>query len=107
MVTVLGENRDGAGFLTGEETMEIEVFAGIKSVGRTEFYEALRSGMQASIIFCVDMDDFKLSEQEIVVNGETKKVKASRVIYDGTVYLIRRTYRKESGMLEMTCSEVE
>ncbi len=107
LVTVLGEKRDDDGFLQEEITAEVEIFAGIKSVGRTEYYEAFRSGIQASIIFLVDQDDFKLSEREITVDGKLKKVKASRVVYDGTSYLIRRTFRNNFGMLEMTCSEVE
>lgn len=107
LITVLGEERDAAGFLLRELTYEVEIFAGIKSVGRTEYYEAFRSGIQASIIFLVNQDDFKLSEQEIMLDGKSKKIKASKVIYDGTTYLIRRTYRNNFGMLEMTCSEVE
>lgn len=107
LVTVLGCKKNASGFQTEEKTVKITVFAEIKSVGRTEYYEAMRSGIQASIIFAVDMDDFKLSEREITMDGEKKKVKASKVIYDGTTYLIHRTYRNNFGMLEMTCREVE
>lgn len=107
LVTVLEVKKNGSGFRVGEDIEKTEVFAGVKSVGRTEYYEALRSGIQVSIIFVVDPDDFMLSEREIQADGEAKKIKASRVIYDGTTYLIRRTYRNNFGMLEMTCSEVE
>ena len=107
LVTVLGFIQDSDGFKTEEKTAEVEVFAGIKSVGRTEFYEAMRNGIQASAIFVMDSYDFKLSEHTISVGNVAKKVRASRIIHDGTIYRIARTYRKESGMLEVTCEEVE
>ena len=107
LVTVLKIIEDNSGFCTSEETVKTEVFAGIKSVGRTEYYEALRSGIEAKIIFLVDMDDFKLSERMIEVDGVQKKVSATRIIYDGTEYMIGRAYRNNFGMLEITCREVE
>lgn len=107
LVTVLNDQKDADGFCIGETIEKVEVFAGIKSVGRTEYYEALRSGIQVSIIFVVDPDDFKLSEKEIMVDGKNKKVRASKVIYEGITYLIQRTYRNNFGLLEMTCKEVE
>ena len=107
LITVLGITEDDSGFCTGEETVQTEVFAGIKSVGRTEYYEALRSGIEAKIIFLVDMDDFKLSERMIEVDGVQKKVSATKIIYDDTTYLIGRAYRNNFGMLEITCREVE
>lgn len=107
LVTVLGSEKDTDGFRTEEHTAKVEVFADIKSVGRTEYYEAVRAGMQVNIIFVVDVDDFKLSEHEIIVDGKTRKVKASKIIYDGTAYLIHRTFVKDSGLMEITCREVE
>lgn len=107
LITVTGTTRDAEGFCTGEETVVTEIFAGIKSVGRMEYYEALRSGIEAKIIFLADMDDFRMSERTIEVDGEQKKVSATRIVYDGTTYLIGRTYRNNFGMLEITCREVE
>lgn len=107
LVTVTGQEKENGGFCISENTEKVEVFAGVKSVGRTEYYEALRSGIQVSIIFIVDPEDFKLSEREIIVDDTAQKIRASKVIYDGATYLIRRTYRNNFGMLEMTCSEVE
>lgn len=107
LVTVTGRLKDNSGFQTGEETAEAEVFAGIKSVGRTEYYEAVRAGVKANIIFLVDADDFKLSEQTIEVEGAPKKVRAAKIIYDETEYLIQRIFRNNFGMLEITCGEVE
>lgn len=107
LVTVLGSEENANGFQTEERTAKVEVFAEIKSVGRMEYYEAVRAGMRVSIIFVVDADDFKLSECEITADGEIKKVKASKIIHDGTTYLIHRTYVKGSGLMEITCREVE
>lgn len=107
LVTVIGNEENKNGFQTEEHVEKVKVFAEVKSVGRTEFYEAVRAGMQVSIIFVIDADDFRLSEHEITVGGETKKVKASKIIYNGTTYLIHRTYRNHYGLLEMTCREVE
>ena len=107
LVTVLRITEDDNGFGTDEETVKTEVFAGIKSVGRTEYYEAVRTGAQVNIIFLIDADDFRMSERTVDVDGDPKRVSASRIIYDGTVYLIHRTYRNKYGMLEITCREVE
>lgn len=107
LITVLGTSKDERGFCTGENTEKVEIFAGVKSVNRMEYYEALRAGVNASIIFMVDRDDYMLSEHEIMVDGKMKKVRASKIVYDGTEYRIRRTYRNNLGMLEITCEEVE
>lgn len=102
LVTVKGyETKNG--FKTNEDTSEIEIFAGVKSVGRTEYYEALRSGMNVSFIFIVDPEDFALG----IVEFDGVKFKPSRVIYDGDVYLIRRTFKNNFGLLEMTCERME
>ena len=107
LVTVLGSDKDADGFTTEEKIKKVEVFADIKSVGRTEYYEAVRAGMNVNIIFVVDTDDFKLSEHEMDVDGAIKKVKASKIIHDGTTYLVHRTFVKDSGLMEITCREVE
>ena len=103
LVTVVGYTEDSSGFKTAEMVEEIEVFAGIKSVGRTEFYEALRNGVKASIIFVINQDDFKLADRD--VSG--KKVKATKIVHEKTTYRIIRTYMKDINMLEITCEEVE
>lgn len=107
LVTVLGSDKDADGFRTEEKIKKVEVFADIKSVGRTEYYEALRSSMKVNIIFTVDTDDFKLSEHEMNIDGTIKKIRASKIVHDGTTYLIHRTFRTDSGLMEITCREVE
>lgn len=108
LVTVTGEKRDKRGFLIEEETVKTEgIFAGIKSVRCTEFYEALRNGIKADIIFEIDRDDFKMAERSIEAGDKIKKVRASKIIHDDTEYLIHRTYINSEGKLEVTCREVE
>lgn len=106
LVTIMNTEEDDDGFRVRDDTYSVEVFASVKSVGRTEYYEALRNGIEVKIIFIVDQDDFLLSEREISAGEITKKVRATRVIYDGTTYMIKRTYRNANGLLEMTCTEV-
>lgn len=103
LITVKGYETNESGFEKIEDIKETEIFAGVKSVGRTEYYEALRSGMKVSIAFVISPDDFKLAEE--VVNG--KKIKPSKVVYEDTIYLIRRTYVKNSFEMEVMCEEVE
>lgn len=103
LITVIGEERDGRGFLKGEEVKKTEVFAEIKSAARSEFYEALRSGRKASIICCVDSDDYAMADE--MVNGRKKH--ASRLEYEGITYRIIRDYKLTGNDVEITCEEVE
>lgn len=107
LITIVSREENKGGFLVSEDIRSVEIFAGVKSVGRTEYYEALRNGIEAKIIFVVDPEDFLLSVHEIDKDGQKKEVKASRIVYDGTTYMIKRTFRNNFGMLEMTCTEVE
>ena len=103
LVTVKENKKNASGFKIGEEVSWVDIFAEVKSVGRTEFYEAARSGLKVDIIFSVNPDDFEMAA---VLVGD-RKIKPSRVIYDGTTYLIERTYKKDLHVLEITCKEVE
>lgn len=107
LLTVIGEERDRSGFVTGELVEETEIFAGKKSVSRTEFYEAIRSGRKASVIFTVDPDDLKLAWRDIQVNGSAKRVRATKVTHEGIQYRIIREYQKSPYSIELTCEEVE
>lgn len=94
VITLVGEQltgtRDADGYPVPTET-KTEIFAKVKSVRRAEFYEALRSGISATIIFEVFAHDY---------NGERK------VEYDGTHYKVERAYQTTLDRLELTCSEV-
>lgn len=103
LVTVKGNTKDRDGFVTREDISTIEIWAEEKSVGRTEYYEAMRNGLRVDTIFSVDPEDFELGT--LIVNE--KKIRATKVIYEGTTYKIERTYKSNMHSLEMTCKEVE
>lgn len=103
LVTVTGKTRDKDGFETGEETLEHEIFAEVKSVGRTEYYDALRAGVKTSLIFEVHPEDYQMG----CVVKDNEKYRPTKVIYDQTEYRIGRAYRKSMDSMELTCEEVE
>ena len=92
-------DRDLDGFPV-TDTVETEVYVREKSVKRTEFYEAMRSGITPQIIFELRQEDFELTAH--MENG--KKVYASKVRYDGAEYDIIRAYKNDRSMIELTCS---
>lgn len=103
LVAVTGTQKNENGFKTGEQTAQKEVFCAVKSVGRTEHYEAARSGLKASVIFVVNRDDFEAA----VVDMDGRHIKPTKALYNGTTYLIHRSYAMQYGDLELTCEEVE
>lgn len=102
LITVTGSVKNANGFATEEQVEECEVFAEVKSVGRTEYYEALRAGVKTSLIFDVYSYDFDMG----CVAGEGKMYRPSKVVHDGVEYRIVRTYRKSMDSMELTCEEV-
>lgn len=108
LITDLGETRDKSGFLNGNDEKVVEIFAGIKSVNRSEYYEALRANLEVTKIFVVDPDDFELSAAEVEIDGRTRTIRASFIEYEGVRYRIQRQYLvPTTGRLELTCAEVE
>lgn len=67
------------------------VNADVKDPTRTEFYQAMKAGLKASIVFKVYTDEL---------------CKASFVEYEGVRYEIKRTFRVDVNYTEITCSEV-
>lgn len=104
LVTDTGTTYDASGFPTESTEQKVTIFARVKSVRSTEFYEALRSNLKLAYIFCVDPDDFKLGNYT-PSGGSTAKPWA--VEYDNVRYKIVRTYRTEIGEIELSCEEVE
>ena len=105
--TVLKRPQNSNGFRErkNEETVQTEVFCAVKPVKGQEFYDAQRNGIKASIMFVVDKDDFEMTAR--IIDGKT--VRASRVLYGGTLFSIIRGYipEKRPYDLELTCEEVE
>lgn len=102
LVTRTGRTRNANGF--SEDTEELtEIFAQIKSVKATEFYQAYSAGMNLAYIFAIDLDDYMLSQQVI----DTTVVKPHAVIYNEVHYKIVRAYMTEIGTVELTCEEAD
>lgn len=88
------QTRDTDGFPV-ETLEEFEVMAQIKSVGRTEFYQAAHEGINVSVIAVINLDDW----------DEHKS--ASKVKYDGELYRIIRTYKTSKLDVELTLAQAE
>lgn len=95
LITTVSE-RNERGFEVTKDIKSKEIFAGIRSAGVIEKYEAQRAGINVSIIFIVDTDSYK----DAIAEGK----RPDKVEYDGnqyTIYDVRNkgTYRK----LEIVC----
>lgn len=82
-----------------EKRKEIPVYVREKSATRTEFYEALRSGISIKTVLETRLEDWELSAH--MVAG--KKEYATQIEYDGSVYDIVRTYKNDKSMIEIIC----
>lgn len=78
----------------------LTVYVREKSVKRTEFYEAMRSGIVPQIVLEVRQEDYE--QTAYILDG--KKAYATKVRYDGGLYDIVRSYRNDRSMIELTCS---
>lgn len=103
LLTVVESPYDTKGLGEDEVINAVEIFADRKSVGRTEYYEALRNGINLSIIFVINPDDFALADMVV----DKKKHRASKIIYDAEYFLIKRTYVKDMNTMEIMCERVE
>lgn len=91
-VTLIGEGKayiDANGYERHEE-VRTDVFADVRNVRRTEFYEAMRAGLQASKAITIRECDY----------AEQKEIE-----HEGKRYAIVRTYSTDGEWLEITCAE--
>lgn len=96
---VVTNTKDEDGFPI-EKKSEIPIFVREKSATRTEFYEALRSGVSIKTVLETRLEDWEQSAH--MVAG--KKEYATQIEYDGSVYDIVRTFRNDKAMIEIICS---
>ena len=89
LITVTN-GKDADGFPTETSSRET-VFVRSKSATRTEFYDALRSGVHVKTVLEVRKEDFALAPN------------ATRIEYDGNTYDIIRTYSPDKSMIELIC----
>lgn len=80
-----------AGYPT-ESEIKKEAFADVKSVRRSEFYEALKQEMCLAIAFDVRCCDYKNEKY---------------VDFEGQRYKVVRAYTKDGEIVELNCSEVK
>lgn len=82
--------RDEDGYVVSKKEISSEnVFAEVKSVTRTEFYNAMHAGISAEIAFVINNDEYN---DENVVE------------YDGKSYYVVRTYCTSISDIELICS---
>ena len=98
---VLPKTLDADGFPTEEQTYSRNVFAYVKSVRQTEYYEAMRDGIKAQIVFEVYPFEY------YVEDGEGNQLSPNKIVYNGKEYKVVRPYQKGASFLELTCAEVE
>lgn len=96
---IITNKKDEDGFPV-EKTQVIPIFVREKSATRTEFYEALRSGISIKTVLETRLEDWELSAHMIA----GKKEYATQIEYDGSVYDIVRTYKNDKSMIEIICS---
>jgi len=70
---------------------ETVVLCGVKSIGRTEFYNAAATGLRPEVIFVVHGYEY---------NGEQK------VIFEGVGYEVMRSYAIDFEETEITCQKM-
>jgi SPP1 family predicted phage head-tail adaptor len=73
-----------------ETPVDVNVWANRKSVKRSEFYAANTSGINASVVFEIHVEDY--NNQSCILDG-TKE------------YNVIRTYQTGLGTIEITCSD--
>lgn len=84
--TTTAPNSEGAVTTTNTDTT---VYADIKSVKRTEFYQASAAGVRADYSFIVNADEYA---------GQML------VLLDGVTYKVVRAYQTGLGRVELTCA---
>lgn len=82
------ESADNAGDVL-PTTSERKVFADKLSIGQNEFYQAHRSGLKPQLKFNIRSSEY-LGEMKLKFNDMD--------------YSIMRTYDKQDGVVELTCS---
>lgn len=82
------ESTDNAGDVSTTPNKR-KVFADKVSIGQNEFYQAHRSGLKPELRFNIRSSEYL---------GEM------RLKFNNTVYSIMRTYDKQDGIMELTCS---
>ena len=86
-----------------------EVWAGVRSVTRSEFYQAYQAGLTASVIFRVNTDELGAAEYvewPIEESGERSAESGEASGGAKNRYKILRTYRVDAQYTELTAEKM-
>lgn len=98
-----GEKTDEHGDPVIERIFSDIVYAEIKSISQTEFYQAQTADKKPEIKFCIsDYLDYQNQKYLIHIKTDQDHIEPEDV-HEGVRYNILRTYRKEDNQLEITC----
>lgn len=103
LVAIPSSTKDDDGFETPGTPIEKTVFADVKSVGWGEYYEGLRDGIKASMIFKLNMGEYIVTK---TIGSITETYRPTKIKFDGAEYKIVREYKRGYGFLEVTGEEI-
>ncbi|GIO63576.1 phage head closure protein [Paenibacillus cineris] len=93
-ITLIGEggfDEDDLGNQIPIDPTETTVFCGLRSVGRTEFYNAAVTGLRPELVFVIH--GYEYSNEK-------------KVTFEGEDYRVIRTYKNNFEQMELTCEKV-
>lgn len=96
---VIANQKDEDGF-PEEKVKRYQAFVNEKSATRSEYYAAMQSGINIKLVLEMRLEDW---EQTVHLVGR-KKEYATQLEYDGAIYDILRTYRKDKAKIEIICT---
>lgn len=79
-----------------EDETKIDLLCGIKSIGRTEFYNAAANGLKPEYIFVVHPYEYNSETYVEFSENDTPKKR----------YKVMKTYKANMEELELTCEKV-
>ena len=103
LIVKTGKTVDDSGFEVEGTSLETEIFARVKNVRATEFFQAYSEGIELSYVFCIDYDDWKNSFAQV----EGHMVEPWAIEYEGKEFKIIRKYRTDMGELELSVMEAD
>ena len=73
------------------EEIKTNIYCGLKSIGRNEFYTAAKSGLRPEVVFVIH--NYEYSDEK-------------EILFEGKRYKIIRTYLLDFEEIELTCERV-
>ncbi len=89
---------DADGYPQAVTPKKTRVYADKKSATRSEYWQAMKSGLQASIVYAVNVAEYDAAADN---NHAPEHVEDN-----GTTYKIVRTYQTQLDIIELTCERV-